>query len=338
MAIFRCNQCGHLREVASDHIGKSAKCPQCQQVAAIHDTIVFIEKILEKYFLQQKELITLRQETNSIDQLEIQVIDKPGEELFSLQDIDIHNTTELANNRQYQPIIDWFGAKKVTVNVNPKELDTTGFFDEVAIELGNNYEILREVCDKIKRIQKKGYTNVNFQLAQKSQKHIQEITKFCNQLYNFSFLAKCFYQKQEKILKVTLQTAPTIVQFFNGIWLEWFVFVKMFNVLKEKQIPFSGARSLTVTLPNEDYHELDAFFLINDSIPLCIECKSGEFRQDLDKYSRLRKRLHIEQTHFLLCVAGLSDEQAQGLTSMYEVTLVNEKSLFSHVEQLLGSL
>ena len=271
-----------------------------------------------------------------VDQLDIQVIDKPGNEPFLMENIDIHNTTELSNDQQYLPIIEWFAKKNVTVQVNPKELDTTGFFDEMALELGNNYETLREVSDKIKRIQKKGYTNINFQLAQKSQKNIQEITNFCNQLYKYSFVAKYFYQKQEKIIKLTLQTAPTIVQFFNGIWLEWFVFIKMFSFLQEKRVPFSGARSLTVTFPNEDYQELDGLFLIDNSTPICIECKTGEFRQDIDKYARLRKRLNIAPTHFLLCVAGLSDEQTQGLTSMYEITLVNEKSFLTHIERLLA--
>ena len=192
MAIFRCSKCGHLREVSNDYIGKSAKCPQCQHVAPIHATLSFIEKILERYFAQQQELIQFRQETNAVDQLDIQVIDKPGNEPFLMENIDIHNTTELSNDQQYLPIIEWFAKKNVTVQVNPKELDTTGFFDEMALELGNNYETLREVSDKIKRIQKKGYTNINFQLAQKSQKNIQEITNFCNQLYKYSFVAKYF--------------------------------------------------------------------------------------------------------------------------------------------------
>ncbi len=336
MAIFRCNQCRHLREVANEHAGKQAKCPQCQQVTQIYDTVVFIEKILEKFFALQKELVALRQHHNADDQLELKVIDEPTEDSFSLQDIDINNTKELANQQQFSPIIDWFESKNIKASVDQKELDTTGFFDEVAIELGNNYEILREVSDKIKRFQYKGYSNANFHLAQKSQKEIQMVTSFCSQLYKYSFVAKSYYQKKEKILNLTLQSAPSIVQFFNGSWLEWFIFVKTFRTLHDKQISFSGARRVTIALPNQDTYELDAFFLINQTVPICIECKAGEFRQDLDKYSRLRKRLDIDQQHFLLCVAGLSDEQAQGLTSMYDVTLVNEKTLFPHVEQLLG--
>jgi len=29
MALFRCNKCGHIREVGNDYVGKSVKCPKC---------------------------------------------------------------------------------------------------------------------------------------------------------------------------------------------------------------------------------------------------------------------------------------------------------------------
>ncbi|TKB27185.1 hypothetical protein FCL47_08385 [Desulfopila sp. IMCC35006] len=117
--------------------------------------------------------------------------------------------------------------------------------------------------------------------------------------------------------------------------MEWYVFIKSLEYFRDKQLSISCLRSLIVTFPNEDAHELDVFFLINNSIPLCIECKTGEFRQDIEKYSKLRKRLHLDKTQFLLCVIGLSQEQAQGLTAMYDVTFVNESTFLQHVEKLL---
>ncbi len=337
MAIFRCNKCGYLREVANEHIGKSAKCSQCQNVAGIHETTAFIEKIIEKYFTLQKELVNLREGTSSWDQLEIQVIDSPQSEPFSLKEIDPHNTKELTNNYQYLPIIEWFDKKNIKAKVNPRELDTTGFFDEIALALGNNYEKFKEISDKIKWMQKKGYTSTNFQLADKSQKEIQEFVKFCSDLYKYSFISKYFYQKQEKIIKITLQQSPQIVNFFNGIWLEWFAFMKIINFFKEENIKFSGARCLTIDFSNDDHFELDNFFLIQNKIPVCIECKSKEFRQELEKYAKIRKRIGLEKNNFLLCVADLSDDQAQGLTSMYEITFVNEKNLLQHVKELISS-
>ena len=53
MAIFRCNKCGHLREVGNDYLGKSVKCPKCDQITTIHDTIPFIRALIKKYIGQK---------------------------------------------------------------------------------------------------------------------------------------------------------------------------------------------------------------------------------------------------------------------------------------------
>jgi phage FluMu protein Com len=330
MALFRCNKCGHLREVASDYIGKSVKCPKCKEVAPIHDTVAFVENVIKRYRSKCEELHDLKQQNEIAEISELEIVEE-----ISLEAIDIYNTTALTQEDQYSAIVEWFQERQIQVDVNQRAIDTTGFFDEVALGLGNQYGILREVTDKIKRIQHKGYTNVKIPLSSKSQKEIKVITSFCQQLYEYSFVSKYFYQKQDKIIRLTLQTSPTIVNFFTGEWMEWFVFMKLLEYFREKQLPTSCVRSLIVKFPNEDSHELDVFFLINNSIPVCIECKSGEFRQHIDKYSKLRKRLHLDKEQFILCVIGLSQEQAQGLTSMYDLTFVNESNFIQHIEKSL---
>jgi hypothetical protein len=111
--------------------------------------------------------------------------------------------------------------------------------------------------------------------------------------------------------------------------------MKLIELFREKQLPAACLRNLSITFANEDLHELDIFFMINNRVPVCIECKSGEFRQQIDKYLTLRKRLNMDETQFLLCVIGLSTEQTQGLTSMYGVTFANERNFLQCVEQLL---
>jgi phage FluMu protein Com len=330
MALFRCDKCGHLREVANDYIGKAVKCPNCKQITPVHDTVAFVEKMLGRYRTQYNELNQLRKQLTTPGELE-----RPVDENQALDTINIYNTTALTKRDQYEPILNWFQQRQIQVEVNQKAIDTTGFFDEVALTLGNQYEILREVSDKIKYIQRKGYTDVKLVLSKKSQKEIKAITEFCQKLYEYSFVAKFFYQKQEKIIRLKLQTAPSIINFFNGEWLEWFVFMKLIEFFREKQLPAACLRNLSITFANEDLHELDIFFMINNRVPVCIECKSGEFRQQIDKYLTLRKRLNMDETQFLLCVIGLSTEQTQGLTSMYGVTFANERNFLQCVEQLL---
>lgn len=339
MALFRCSKCGHLREVSNDYRGKSVKCPYCKNSSPIYDTVAFVTKVIEQFVIQKEELQQLRSQLKLQDQQAASTSAETSAEHESpqlLSDIDIYNTAELTNEQQYEPIVKFFQERQIQVEVNEQALDTTGFFDEIAVQLGDNYNTLRLVSDKIKYIQRKGYTTVKLTLNKKSQKDIKTITRFCKDLYDYSFVVKYFYQKQEKIVRLTLQTAPKIVNFFNGEWMEWFVFMKLLDFFQEKQLPVACLRNLSVKFQNEDQHELDVFFLINGTTPLCIECKTGEFRKDIEKYSVLQKRLKLDKGQFLICAVGLSDKQSQGLTSMYDLSFVNEKNFLQQIESIIA--
>ena len=329
MAIFRCNKCGHIREVGSDYIGKSVKCPKCDNTTIIHDTIAFINAFIKKHIIQTKELHNLRKgstEDNS---------ENETTENFSFKDIDIHNTNVLTQTNSFVPIIEWFEKRKIEVRISPDAVDTTGFFDEIALSLGNNFNVLNLVSNQIKYVQNKGYSNVKIELSKKNDKEIQQITSFCKALHDYSFVAKYYYQKKDKIIRLTLQTAPKIRDFFNGIWMEWFTLMKLLEFFREKKITPACSRSLDISFSEGNSNELDIFFLTEKEIPICIECKSGEFRQDINKYLSLRKQLNIGKNQFVICVFGLSQEQAQGMTSMYELTFVNENTLINHIQTVI---
>ena len=329
MAILRCNNCNYLREVPNEHAGKTVKCPVCEQLAPIHDSVAFIKKVIEKYNILLAKYRELEQLAPLKDSTSVVV-----SATSSNEEIDLHNTTAMRNSTQFKPIIDWFETKQIQVDVNLQALDTQGFYDEIAVDLGNNFDVLQNILEKIKKTQRSNYTTVNLNISKQSQKEIKLITGFCKDLYDYSFVAKYFYNKNEKRIHLTLQTAPAIINFFNGEWLEWYVFMKLVKVFYEKKDLFSCLRSFTINFPNEDKHEIDIFFLINSRIPLFIECKSGEFRSMIEKYNRLRKRLNIDKSNFLVLVLGISEEQTNGLTNMYDVTFVNEKNFISHISQL----
>jgi hypothetical protein len=115
--------------------------------------VTFVNTVLKKYLAQYKELHELRQQLGAA-----QSDEQPASEQQLLEEIDIYNTTALAQSQQYEPIIQWFEQRRIQVEVNEKSIDTSGFFDEVALALGNDYNLLQEVSEKIKRIQNKGYT------------------------------------------------------------------------------------------------------------------------------------------------------------------------------------
>lgn len=331
MAIFRCTHCHYIRELPSAYIGKSAKCPQCSKPAKVQDTVKFLTLLLKKHLAQGKELQVLRARVQ--DKQEPGVAPTPRNDTF--KKLDIHNTDYLTQADNLKPLIQWFKQHNINAEIPPEAIDTTGFFDEVALLMGDDFELLNIVTKQIKYVQNKGYTNVKVDLHKYSAKEIERITAFCQQLYDYSFVARYTYQKKQQIIRLTLQQAPKIREFFNGIWMEWFVLMKALKLFREQKIAPACGRNVQIGFAGGERNELDLFFLTETNTPVCIECKSGEFRHDIDKYLALRKQLGLHKTQFVLCVFGLSSEQAQGMTSMYDISFVNETTLVPYLKTLV---
>jgi len=325
MAIFRCNKCAHLQEQADGQVGETIACPKCGTPAPVYGAVFFIGKLLDRYFEARREIARL---TAPAAEIADQVPTTPFDTL------DLFNTDQLASDVQHGPIYDWFHHKQIKVQANLRVVDTTGFFDEVAQSIGDNLAVLKDVLERIRWAQQKEYSSTTIHLDKKSAADAAAITAFCQQLYDFSFVAKCFHNRPENNIRLILQTAPTIRDFFNGEWLEWYALMTCLAYARERKKRFSCARNLSITLANGDSHELDVFLLIDGKLPICIECKTGEFRQNIDKYLALRKRLGLDAKSFIMCITGLSDEHAKGLSAMYELNFVNERQLSQQLARL----
>ena len=179
------------------------------------------------------------------------------------------------------------------------------------------------------------HTGLNLELANLDQKQGQALQRFCKDLYNHTLFSRYQYQKQEKVLRLGLQPATAVRQFFEGEWLEWFALTEVLKLAqKDAAKPLSVARGVKVTFPNEDLHEIDVMGMFLGQQPFCIECKSGEFRRDIDKLLRIRKKMGLPKERFILCATDLDDAQVQSLSAMYEMSFVNLGGLLPHLTAL----
>ena len=343
MPIYRCNQCGFVSEEASTPIGTQMPCARCGTAATVFGTVFYVEKLVERYFSALREIKALQQpdappaamlDASAATQLAPEP-ESHAADASSLQDVNLHNTSLLATAEQHAPLQAWFASRQIEAKFDYAQVDTSGFFDDAARMVGKGYALFGELMDRVRFAYRKSHSWVNLELATLPQKDAQAINTLCRQLYSHTFFARYHYQKPEKIVRLTLQTAPTVRQFFDGGWLEWYAFIALIELAQERGVNFSCARGVKVVFPNEDLHELDVVCLPAGKPPICIECKSGEFRSDIDKYLRLRKRLGLDRQHFVICAADLTQEQAAGLTAMYELTFVNLETLAPHLATLL---
>lgn len=283
----------------------------------VYGTVFFVEEIVKRLAVASREL---------------QLLKAASAELPTASS----NAPLVASTSDPEgPIKRWFADRKIEAQFDPALSDTSGFFDDTAVKIGDDYGLFAELIDRVRFAYRKSHTNVTLELGQLSQKDGQTVTQLCRWLYDHTFFSRFHYQKPEKIVRLTLQSAPAIRQFFEGGWLEWYALMAVQEAAQSRHPLQASARGVKVSFPNEDLHELDVVCLPGDNTPICIECKSGEFRRDIDKYLRLRKRLDIPRQRFLILSPELTQEQAEGLSAMYELSFVNLNTLKPHLQRLL---
>jgi hypothetical protein len=299
----------------------------------VYGTVFYVEKLVERYFAALRELTALKDAESPVDAGQ----DPPTavSETAAPMIGDASNTDALATAAQHQPLQAWLATRQIQATFDFSAVDTTGFFDDAAKAIGDGYALFSELMERVRFSYRKSFSWLNLELGNLSQKDAQAINSLCRQLYGHTFFARYVYQKQEKIVRLTLQPAPAVRRFFEGGWLEWYAFIELLTQMQTRGRAYSCARGVKLTFANEDLHELDVVFLPQGQAPICIECKSGEFRQDIEKYLKLKRRLGIERGRFIICATDLTDEQAIGLNSMYELTFVNLSSLKTHLQTLV---
>lgn len=334
MAIYRCSQCGFVSEDAVSAVGAKVPCPKCGTACTVFGTVFYVEKLVERYFAARRELAAMQQAeapSAEADQASSGTA-SGGPALLSGEAMD---KGALATAAQHQPLLAWFATKQVQATFDYSAVDTSGFFDDAAKAIGDRYGLFSELVERVRFAYRKSFSWLNLELGNLSQKDAQAVNALCRQLYSHTFFSRYTYQKQEKIVRLTLQSAPAVRSFFEGAWLEWYAFIEMLDLMPSNGPGFSCARGVKITFQNEDLHELDVVFLPQGQAPICIECKSGEFRHDIEKYLKLKRRLGIERNRFIVCATDLTDEQAKGLNSMYELTFVSLPSLKAHLQTLV---
>lgn len=340
MALVKCTYCKFIREVGNQHEGKRVKCPSCQTMLYVQDTINVVNELSEEVSQLHSEILQLKQNVRLAHDEAAKVKSAKAKDTKVTTATAVTTGYAFANLESspifenYNDIIQWFKQKQIQIEPNQAAMDISGFFDEIAVLIGDNYKLFGDIYEKIKRSQNKsGHFTLN--LTHHSQKDTQAIIRFLKDLYDNAFITRYNHDKTNKRVHVSLQTLPKIVNFFNGDWLEWYVLMKVATLLVDKKIKFSCLRGFHIYFPNEDKHEVDLFFLIHGKTPLWIECKTGEFQQFVSKYTTLRNRLKLQKKNSVLLVLGMPDEKVTGLSSTFDLTVVNEHNFLKHIESLL---
>lgn len=255
-----------------------------------------------------------------------------------LDDIDLMQTDYLSGKKQHAPLANYFKTKNIKVIFDYQAVNTNGYYDEAAGMIGDNYPLLERLIRQIAFAYQKNHTGANLDLSKYNQNQTATINKICRDFYNHTLFAKYNHNKQSQKANIVLQHATPIRQFFMGGWLEWCVLSAILSQINSLNVKpkFSCAKGVNIQLANGDKHELDVVFLNHRNELFVIECKTGEYRADLNKYLDLCKKMGISPNQFNLLVTDLNKEQALAMSAMYGMNFISLSGLKDFVKYMLN--
>jgi hypothetical protein len=248
---------------------------------------------------------------------------------------DLSNTDLLATEEQHKALQDRLRARQIDTTVDLAAVDTTGYFDEAALEIGERHALLAGLIEQVRHAYRRDFSWVKFSLAKYEPADRQRIIDFFRQLYSHTLFTRYSFKKQTQELGLGIQPAKVVRQFFMGAWLEWYVLATLLKLCVDGKREFSCARNLILALPTGERRELDVTVLVEGRTLIVVECKTGEFRDDIRRCVDLRTRLGMDRTQFIVCNPELRDDQLAGLGRMYDLTFTNLGSLRAHLQSLI---
>ncbi|WP_298641546.1 TerD family protein [uncultured Cardiobacterium sp.] len=238
----------------------------------------------------------------------------------------------LANAAQHQPLADWFARKHIRARFNHAAVDMRGYYDEAAATLGAAHVLLNPLLNQINWAYRHRRDGLRHDLKPYTASDSKRLLAIVRALYDATMIARYHHDKAKHSLHIQLQGAQPVRQFLGGGWLEWYALGSLLNEAAKRgaDYRFSCARGVHIEFANGDKHELDVAYLPPEKPPLIIECKSGEYRHDLDKHLNLRQRLDLPPSHYLILATDLDHAQANAFSAMYQLTFVTPDKLLPH--------
>ena len=108
-----------------------------------------------------------------------------------------------------------------------------------------------------KAVVKNADGSLTLELGNLSQKDGQAVNTLCRQLYSHTFFSRYQYQKQEKVVRLSLQPAPKVRQFFEGGWLEWYALIELLQHLQRYPSDMPPKERI---IPPANIHRYNTFF------------------------------------------------------------------------------
>lgn len=229
----------------------------------------------------------------------------------------------------------WLTSKGIQIKNYQSDGSVDKIFDQLSLYLGKKYNSLSGLYHTIKRNLSMNTDYVYYNVSNFTPTVISDITQFCTNMHRLAFFTNYNYSRNTKTINITLQRSGNVINFFTGSWFERYIYNNVCSLLNKSKLSYSSISNAQIILPNGQNFELDFLFIVENK-PIWIECKTGNYQNYMSRYPLVRRLLNMPISNSFLVILDLSDDIAESLSRLYNITVVNQYNFFRKFVSLLN--
>ena len=160
--------------------------------------------------------------------------------------------------------------------------------------------------------------------------------KVAETLGEYGLISGEFYNRLTNCITGCISTAPRVIGFLNGDYLEIFGSAAAKRIVSEAAARHGVDYELfsnVVIVRGKEVHELDMVFRVGDKL-FWSEIKSGKF-SDFDTYRKLGIQLGVNPDRHIMLVAEKTDDAAAVASWLYQFYVANIDSFDSKLNEMI---
>ena len=225
------------------------------------------------------------------------------------------------------PLISFLNSRGIQVKSTRRKCASDAIIDKLSRFLGDRYEVLSALHDKIKRAMQSGDT-IHLNLNDKTPQEINTNCQYCRLLYEIAFLEEYqYYRSPERSIEAKTTTFPKAQRFFSGQWLERYTLQRVEAVRTKigKKLDSECLVNTHIVLPNDTNFEMDILSRFGSKV-YWIEAKSAEYQKYIAKYSNFARLLGLDQEHTFLVLPKANKDLYKTLSSLFSISVCDIRS------------
>ena len=260
-------------------------------------------------------------------------------DVFEEEEVILENDDEQALSAK-EEMTAFLVSRGIEIKVVPPETPADSVINSLSMFLGERYQALAPLLSHIKRNMQQGRA---FSLSIKgyTQQAVSDVCQFCSRLHTLAFLEEYKYFNSPRFLiHATPSTLPSAQNFFSGQWLERYVLQTVQEIINslrfqiDHRLHFAYLLNPQIVLPNGNDFELDLIFYLEGQV-YWLEAKTGKYQQHIAKYSKISKILNLDESHALMVLTDISDDQTAALSSLFSMQVCNLGQLRNQLAEII---